>query len=220
MTTLRHMRGGAAAGMLVAAAACAGLGNVLGGSGAPQQGQQGQISGTVAGVDTRAQQIGIQQSNGQTIGIGYDDQTRVVYQNQYYNVTNLEQGDQVTARVQSDANGSYYTDLVQVDQSVSNTGNNGYPNGGNPNGGYPNGGNNGGTVNGSVQSIQGTVTDIDRTNGTFTLAGTNYGTVTVSLPYNVSRTDANRFQSLRTQDFVRVSGVFLNNTRFELRQFY
>jgi hypothetical protein len=203
---------------------------VGGGAGAPQP-QQGQISGTVAGVDTRAQQIGIQVSNGQTIGVGYDNQTKVVYQNQYYSVTNLEQGDQVTARVQSDGNGSYYTDLVQVDQSVENTGNGNYPNGNYPNGNYPNGnypsgnypngnGGNGGTVNGNVQTIQGTVSDIDRTNGTFTLVGTNYGTVVVSLPYNVSRNDADRFQSLRTQDYVRVSGVFLNNTRFELRQFY
>jgi hypothetical protein len=60
---------------------------------------------------------------------------------------------------------------------------------------------------------------VDATNGLFTLT-TGGTTLTVSLPYNVSRADQNRFQSLRSGDTVRLYGVFLNNTRVELRQFY
>jgi hypothetical protein len=207
MTTLRYAaRRGAAALMLLAVGACSQAGNVgeilgsvLGGGGAGG-GSANQVSGTVRGVDTRNQQIGLQLSNGQTVGLVYDQQTKVVYNNQSYAVTSLDAGDQVTARIQQNGN-AYYTDLVQVDQPVQGTG---------------------GTTNGgssAVQSFQGTVRQVDATNGLFTLT-TGGTTLTVSLPYNVSRADQNRFQSLRSGDTVRLYGVFLNNTRVELRQFY
>ena len=191
-------RGAAAALMIVSAGACGGslgnvLGSVLGGGGA----QSGQLAGTIRGVDSRSQQIAIQQSNGQTVTVGYDNQTQVVYQNQNYSPTALENGDQVTARVQANGN-SYYTDYVQVDQSVR--------------------GNTGSSSN--LQSVQGTVRQIDRSNGLFTVDVNNYGTLTVSLPYNLSSTDVNRFNNLRSGDVVRFYGTFLNNSRVELRQFY
>lgn len=192
-------RGAGAALMIVSLGACGGqlgnvLGSVLGGGGA----QSGQLAGTIRGVDTRSQQIAIQQSNGQTIAVNYDNQTRVVYQNQNYSPTALENGDQVTARVQANGN-SYYTDYVQVDQSVR--------------------GNTGGSSS-NLQSVQGTVRQIDRGNGLFTVDVNNYGTLTVSLPYNLSSTDVNRFNNLRSGDVVRFYGTFLNNSRVELRQFY
>ncbi|MGH9423047.1 MAG: hypothetical protein ACRD3J_23930, partial [Thermoanaerobaculia bacterium] len=98
---------------VAATAACSstgGLGNVLGGV-MGQQGQ-GEVSGAIRSVDTRYQQVQLQQSNGQNITLGYDNQTQVVYQNQNYSVTNLEYGDQVTARVASTNNNRYYTDLI------------------------------------------------------------------------------------------------------------
>lgn len=204
MTTIQRIQRGAAAAVIVASlGACAGnslgniLGSVLGGGGGEQSGQ---LAGTVRGVDTRSQQIAIQQSNGQTIAVNYDNQTQVVYQNQNYPPTALENGDQVTARVQANGN-NYYTDYVRVDQSVR--------------------GNTGGTSS-NVQSVQGTVRQIDRANGLFTVEVNDYTltTLTVSLPYNLSSNDINRFNSLRAGDFVRFYGTFLNNSRVELRQFY
>jgi hypothetical protein len=112
----------------------------------------------------------------------------------------LERGDRVTVRIQQTQNGGYYTDLVQVDQSVTSSG--------------------GGTTSGNVQSIQGTVRQVDLQNGLFSLDTSNYGQIIVALPYNVSRTDQTRFQNLRAGDNVRLYGVFLNNQRVELRQFY
>ena len=199
MTMRSFARRGAAAGMLLVLGACsqtAGLGNVLG-SVLGQQQQGNQVSGRIAGVDTRSQQIGVQQSNGQTVALMYDNQTQVVYQNKSYPITSLERGDQVTARVQS-ANSGYYTDLVQVDQPVQ-----------------------GSTAasNENVQSIQGVVRQVDVQNGLFTM-DVNQTRLTVSMPYSPSRTDLNRFQSLRSGDAVRIAGVFLNNSRVELRQFY
>jgi len=88
MSTIQRIRRRAAAALMVAAVgACAGqLGNVLGGV-LGGGGQSGQLSGMVRGVDTRSQLISIQESNGQTVPISYDNQTQVVYQNQRYSPT-------------------------------------------------------------------------------------------------------------------------------------
>lgn len=190
--------------LLLPAAACSSagsLGNILGsvlGGGAGQGGQGGQVSGYIQGVDTRNRQIGIQQSNGQTLVVAYDNQTQVVYNNQSYPVTALENGDQITARVQQLQNGGYYTDVVQVDRSVSGPS----------------------TIeSGNVQLLQGTVRQVDQANGLFLLDATNGTRVTVQLARQLSRTDLNRFRSLRTGDYTRLYGVYISNSRVELRQF-
>ena len=182
------------------------LGNVLGAVlGGGQGGQGGQVAGTVQGVNTQSQQIGLQTSDGQQVALLYDNNTKVVYQNQLYAVTNLERGDQVVARIQQTNDGGYYTDSLHVTQSVSTSG------------GTAGGGS---TAGGNVQTLQGTVRQIDRANGLFELQVSNGATVIVSLPYNVTRSDQTRFQNLRTGETVRLYGVFLNNSRVELRQFY
>ncbi len=170
------------------------LGSVLGG------GQSGgsQVSGTIQNVDTRNQQINLRQSNGQGVSLAFDQQTKVVYQNQNYGVASLEYGDQVTARVQSTQNGGYYTDLVQVDQPVAGSG--------------------GTTSNTQVYSLQGSVRRIDLQNGLFEITSNNQ-VLTVSMPYNPTRADQQRFQNLRVGDVARFQGVYLNSTRVELRQF-
>jgi outer membrane lipoprotein SlyB len=201
MAGIRLVRAAGAALMLASAGACGGnLGNILGGvlGGGGGAAQSGQLSGTIRGVDTRSQQISIQQSNGQTVPVSYDNQTQVVYQNQNYSPTSLENGDRVTARVQANGN-SYYTDYVQVDQSVNGTAN--------------------GSVSNNVQQVQGTVRQIDRRNGVFTVDANNGYTVTVTMPYNPSTNDVNRFNALRSGDFVRFYGTYLNNSQIQLRQF-
>lgn len=210
MINIRHYaRLGAAALVITSLGACAqnGLGSVLGSVLGGQQ-QGGQVSGTVRGVDTRNAQIVLQQSNGQQVSVSYDNQTKIVYNNQNYTVASLENGDQVTARIQQTQNGGYYTDYVQVDQSVSTS-----------NGGVYNG--NGGVYSqNGVQSLQGTVRRVDVANGWFELAPGNSALLTVTLPYNLARADVQRFQNLRQGDVVRFNGVYLNNSRVELRQFY
>jgi exosome complex RNA-binding protein Csl4 len=202
MTRIQYAaRIGAAALLVSASTACSSalgnvFGNVLGGS--------QDMSGTVQGVDTRSQQIFLQQSNGQTIAIGYDSRTQVVYQNQTYSVNSLERGDQVTVRLTNSNNGSnqnYYTDYVRVDQSVT-------------------AGGAGGTSSGNVQTIQGNVQQVNYSQGWFVLRSSNGYNVTVSLPYGANRTDVNKFNNLRNGDYVRAYVVFYNNQRAELRNFY
>jgi hypothetical protein len=199
MSGIQRLRRGAAAALMFASVgACAGnLGNVLGGVlGGGGTAQSGQLTGTIRGIDTRSQRISIQESNGQTVPVSYDNQTQVVYQNRNYSPTALENGDQVTARVQANGN-SYYTDYVQVDQSIS-------------------------TVGGSssnVQLLQGTVRQIDRRNGLFTVDINNSGTLTVSLPSILSSNDVNRFNNLRSGQFVSFYGTYLSNGQIQLRQF-
>jgi hypothetical protein len=170
------------------------LGSVLGG------GSQSQVTGTVRSVDTRGQQISIQQSDGRTVTVTYDSQTQVVYQNRNYPVTSLQYGDQVTARIQSTANNGNYTDLIQVDQSVSNSTSTG--------------------IGSNVQSLQGTVRQVDTRNALFTVDTGGNVILTVTMPYRPNNADLTRFQNLRSGDYVRFYGVFVNNSRVELRQFY
>jgi hypothetical protein len=198
------MKTAAVAASVFALGACSsagGLGSVLGsvlGGGSQAQ----QLSGSVRAVDTRAQQISIQQSNGQSIAVMYDANTKVVYQSRLYAVSNLESGDQVVARITTTQNNAYYTDSITVTQSVTTS-------------------TSGGTVsNENLQQITGTVYSIDRNYGTFVIdvgAGTR---LTVSMPYNARSTDTQAYNNLRTGQYVRLYGVYLNNTRVELRQFY
>lgn len=207
MNVPQFARRGAALLAVTSLGACAqagGIGNILGSVLGGQQQGANQVSGTVRGVDTRNSQIVLQQSNGQSVGLGYDNQTKIVYQNQNYTVSSLENGDQVTARVQQTQNGAYYTDYVQVDQSVSSSNSNGGVN----------------STNGQVQSLSGTVRRVDVANGWFEISPSRGVVLTVTMPYNATRADVQRFQNLRQGDVVRFNGVYLNNSRVELRQFY
>ncbi|MDB4891536.1 MAG: hypothetical protein JWL61_3391 [Gemmatimonadetes bacterium] len=197
----RYARRTAAAVAIAAVSGCAqagSLGNVLGSVLGGGQAGGSQVSGTIQNVDTRNQQINLRQSNGQGVSLVFDQQTKVVYQNQSYGITSLEYGDQVTARVQSTQNGAYYTDLVQVDQPVAGSG--------------------GTTSNAQVYTLQGSVRRVDVQNGLFEITSNNQ-VLTVSMPYNPTRSDQQRFQNLRVGDVTRFAGVYLNNSRVELRQF-
>ena len=108
--------------MMVAACAVAGcsqlegLGSVLGGPGAGSA-QTGQVEAEIRAVNTSSQELDIRTTDGQDARIRYDNQTRVIYQDQEYPVTALEYGDLVVMNVQQSGN-TYYTDVIQVRQSV------------------------------------------------------------------------------------------------------
>ncbi len=191
------LRGAAAVSTLFALLACTNTRSLKSALGSALVANQ--VSGYVQGVDTRSQHISLQSSTGQSMDIRYDDETKVVYNSQSYPVTSLDRGDQVTVRVQSTRSG-YYTDFVQVDQAVQ--------------------GSSGTASSNNVQTIRGTVRDVDTQNGLFSLDVGTGTRVTVSMPYSPNRIDMKRFQDLRQGDNVRIAGVYLNSSRVELRQFY
>jgi hypothetical protein len=174
------------------------LGSVLGtGAGSAQQ-----LAGSVRAVDARNQQISITQSNGQSVAVNYDANTKVVYQSKLYAVTNLDPGDQVVARITTTQNNAYYTDSITVTQSVSTTTTT-----------------SGGEV-ANTQLLQGTVRSINRQSGTFAVDIGSGTEITVSMPYNPRSVDVQTYNGLRVGQSIRFYGVYLNNTRVELRQFY
>jgi hypothetical protein len=192
----------AAAAVFATMTACANTGGLSGILGSVLGGGQGnQLQGAITGVDTRSQQVGVQQSNGQTIWVRYDNNTQVIYQNQNYPVNALERGDQVVATLQDAGNGSYYASTIQVTQSVSSSG-----------GVYG--------PTGNAQTYQGTVRQVDRANGWFTVDEGSMGRITVILPSGLSQADLNRFGNLRSGDYVRFYGVSAGNGQVQLRQFY
>lgn len=186
----------------IALGGCAGgagtLGDILGGvMNAPAGGAQ-TASGTIQSVDTRNQQIYLRTTDNQSVAIGYDNRTQVVYQNQTYPVNALEPGDQVNLSVVAVQNG-YYTDRIDVTRSATQ---------------------NTGGMDGDVRELQGTVRQIDLANGAFTIGTSNQGVLTVTLPYNPRSSDLDRFRNLRSGDYVRFYGTYLTSSRVELRQFY
>lgn len=219
---MRGLRGVVLLGAGVAITGCSQLGslgtlgNVLGGVLSPGTGSGSEVYGMVRGVDTQRQIIQIQTQNGQVGNIYFDQNTQVVYQNQRYPVTALEQGDQIGLRLQQTQNGQYYTDYITVTQSVQEN-NGGYNNntGGvyNGNSGVYNGGGTGYT------RAEGRVSWVDYQRGQFGLT-TNNGTLTVVMPYQSNTTDANRFRNLRQNDYVRVEGQLVANGRMDLSRFY
>lgn len=201
----RILRTAAFAASVFALGACSsagGLGEVLGsvlGGGATPASQQ--LAGSVRSIDARNQQISVQQSNGQSVAVLYDQNTKVVYQSKLYAVSDMDPGDQIVARIKTTQNNAYYADSITVTQPVNNT-------------------SNGSVSNESVQQLAGTVVSIDRTNGTFVMDAGSGTRLTVSMPYQPRTADVTTFNNLRTGAYVRLYGVYLNNTRVELRQFY
>lgn len=203
-TMMGQLRGLALAGLVATAGACSQLGSVgdvLGGVLGTGNNGTSEVSGEIRGVDTRNQVIQIRLSDGRTGEVMYDANTRVVWQNREYPATSLEAGDGVTMRLQQDANGRLYTDYVTVTYD-----------------GSPDNGTGTGTV-GGVYSLSGSVGMVDHTRGTFELRQSGSATLLMTMPYDATTGERNRFQQLRTGDWVNVTARQISETRFELDTF-
>ena len=102
---------------LFAAAGCHEIGHVDdGGYGSAG----GEIVGEIQNINSRAAEIEIRSDSGRTSYVRYDSRTQVVYQRRNYSVSNLEPGDYVAMRVDTDRDGRLYTDLVTVREDTQN----------------------------------------------------------------------------------------------------
>jgi hypothetical protein len=217
----------AAAAAVVTLSGCAGtnlgqLGEILGGAmggGMGGQQQNGQILAEVQNIDTRQGVIQLRTEQGQTGNVMFDQNTRLVYQNQQYPITALERGDVAVFQLQQTQQGATYASHIEVRQSVqertgqsTNTGNGTYGNG---NGTYGSGN---GTYGSQRMEIYGTVGRVDYNQGWFEVRTQN-GTATVTLPYNAGDATTDYFRRLRTGQTVRLEGTNLGNGRVELYRF-
>jgi hypothetical protein len=118
LTALLLASCGSAGGML------GDLGSILG---SPSAEQSSDVRGTVSSIDTGARRIDMNvsyinnlrpsSSNDQRGSIYYDANTRVMYNNQDYQVTDLERGDEISVVGVND-NGRYVAQQITVTRNV------------------------------------------------------------------------------------------------------
>lgn len=169
------------------------VGDILGGA---LPGQGGDLRAEVQSVDTRDREIQVRTDDGRSADVLYDERTRVVYRNQDYAVTALERGDLVRMRVEETRGGALYTDLVEVEQSVSER-----------------------QDSGSAQRMEGSVTWIDDGSGQFLLDTRSEGDVMVNLPRNPPSDMVRDFRNLDRNDYVRVEVRWISQRQVELVRF-
>jgi hypothetical protein len=77
---------------------------------------------------------------------------------------------------------------------------------------------------GAPLRLEGTVGAIDHQRGWFELrpngTAASQPAVTVSLPFNARMNDAQRFQQLRSGQYVQLQGRYISPTRFEVENFF
>src|SRR5512144_1337776 len=157
------------------------------------------LVGEVENVDTRAREIQIRTDSGRTSVVRYDDRTQVIYQQRNYSVANLEPGDYVAVRVQQDRNGQNYTDTITVREGVQDRGNK--------------------RGSGRLDRIEGRIEYVDERRGTFELRDSRNRLIVVAVPFNAPGSVMDRFNRLRTGDFVRIEGRAAGSDRLDLEYF-
>lgn len=91
----------------------------------PSNGQASNVQGTVSRVDTQRQRIDMNVSyiNGlrnsqSSYSVYYDNRTRVLFQNQTHQPSDLEQGDQIEVSLYNGSNGQALADTITVTRNV------------------------------------------------------------------------------------------------------
>jgi hypothetical protein len=104
-----------------------GLGDVLGGIlGSPSAEQPSDVRGTVRSIDTQAMRIdldaqyinNLRDNSSDTAAVYYDANTQVQFNNQTYNVRDLERGDEITIRGANN-NGRYVATVITVTRDAT-----------------------------------------------------------------------------------------------------
>jgi hypothetical protein len=165
---------------------------------------QDEFVAEVERLDTSSREIHLRPNDSRTRVVGYSTEARVMYRGREYPVTQLEAGDIVAMRLRQDSRGNSYTDLIRVQESIQDR-NQRRGDGANPGRG--------------IQTLDGRVEQLDFQRSSFEIRGQSRERVIVSLSDNARRSDVDRFRALRSGDYVRVEGRFLDRERFELENF-
>jgi exosome complex RNA-binding protein Csl4 len=180
---------------LLALTGCHEIGHI---DGMGDYGSANDVVGEVQYVDTRAREIEIRTDSGRTAVLRYDNNTQVIYRQKSYAVGSLEPGDYVAARVARDRDGRSFTDTITVRQTAQDRG-------------YSGGG--------QLDRTEGRVEYVDQRRGTFELRDRRNRLVVVQVAFNAPRSVTDRFNRLRSGDYVRIEGRSVSPDRFELENF-
>jgi|SRR5690606_13525019 len=184
-----------AAGMLLAAPACAPKGGVL--EPVSSSRRSAQLHGEIRSIDTWRGRIHLREDRGRNRTVRYDRYTRVVHGNRQYPVSALERGDRVRIRVVYDRSGNAVAERIDIRQSVRDRGG----------------------IGRRVERLAGTVRHLDVRRGYFTLEQGRSRSVVVRVSNNIRREDARRFSRLRRGDRVRVDVLPVNRSTVQLIRF-
>jgi hypothetical protein len=165
---------------------------------------QDEFVAEVERLDTSAREIHLRPNDSRTRVVGYSTEARVMYRGREYPVTQLEAGDIVAMRLRQDSRGNSYTDLIRVQEGIQDR-NQSRGDGASPGRG--------------IQTLAGRVEQLDFQRSSFEIRGQSRDRIIISLSDNARRADVDRFRALRSGDYVRVEGRFLNRERFELDSF-
>ena len=154
------------------------------------------VVGEVQSVNTRNREIEIRTDSGRRTVIRYDADTQVIYRQRTYAVSNLERGDYVAARVVQDRDGRYSTTTVSVKETAQDRG----------------------TIS-RLERTEGRVESIDNRRGTFALRDERNRIVVVYVAFNAPPAVSDRFNRLRSGDYVRIEGRGISADRFDLENF-
>jgi hypothetical protein len=80
------------------------------------------IVGEIQYINTNTREIELRQDSGRSWTIRFDQNTKVVYQQRSYAVTNLEPGDYVALNTQQDRDGRLFTDYITVRENARDRG--------------------------------------------------------------------------------------------------
>ena len=209
MNLFNHAASGLALGVaLTALAGCSGNNFALVGRdtlpASASQTVPDEFVGTVERVNTGSREINLRPNDGGTRVVGYSTDTRVMYRGREYPVSQLETGDIVAMQLRQDAQGNSFTDLIRVQESIQDR-NQRRGDGASPGAG--------------IQTLDGRVEQLDLQRSSFDIRDQSRERVIVSLSDHARRSDVDRFRALRSGDYVKVEGRFLDRERFELDTF-
>jgi len=165
---------------------------------------QEEIFAEIERVNTSSREIYLRPEDSRNRVVGYSFDARVLYRGREYSIAQLERGDKVSMQLKKDSRGNSFTDLIRVqesirerDQSRGDTSRAGT----------------------GIQTMDGRVERVDFQRSSFEIRDQSRERVIVSLSDNARRSDVDHFRALRSGDYVRVEGRFLNRERFELDSF-
>ena len=167
--------------------------------------QPGEIRGEIIEIQPAQNQFQVRTADNRMRLLEYDlPSPRVLYHEREHSVKDLQAGDIIAFRSRRRGN-TDYVDTIRVQEPVQARA--------------------GSTIARQVpppprlELVEGTVERIDQQRGVFDVRQRNGETITVALPYNARSSEVDAFRRLRSGDYVKVEGEFINRDNFQLVAF-